>query len=265
MGMIGTGMRGVDTGVSQPAACRSPKVDLDLLAARIEARFPTLSDRGRRVSIAVHRALAYGHPVPDYAIAATARLDISEVREEMVGWPGVYRNEAGRIVGFWGLGLDETAHSFEVDGRKLYAWCAWDTLFLPQILGKAAVVRSHSAVTGVPITLEVGPDAVTRSDSRVVVSFVDPEQCNVDGDRVISTFCHHILFFSSQAEGAAWAAEREDGTLILSLDEAFALGRVCNALRYGDALIHDKGGRPNADALDPSLYRPVPYPEVLVP
>lgn len=225
--------------MSHSAACMSPKVDLDALAARIKERFPALSDRGRHVSVAVHRALAYGRPVPDYAIAATARLDILEVREEMAEWPGVYRNESGRIEGFWGLGLNKTAHEFEVAGRKLYAWCAWDTLFLPQILGQVAIVRSRSAGTGAPITLEVGPDGVTPSESDVVISFVEPEECDVEGDRVISTFCHHILFFSSHAEGAAWAAEKGDGTFILSLEDAFALGRACNALRYGDALIRD--------------------------
>lgn len=214
------------------------KTDLTALARSIEDRFPKLSERGRLVSLAVHRALAYGKPVPDYAIAAAAHLDIAEVREEMEGWPGVYRNESGRIVGFWGLALDETPHGFEVDGRKLFTWCAWDTLFLPEILCKAATVRSHSPVTGAPITLHVDADGVTPGgvtprDSDMVLSFVDPQRCDVEGDRVISTFCHHILFFSSRAEGEAWARERDDGTFLLSLEEAFTVGRACNALRYG--------------------------------
>lgn len=192
------------------------------------------------MALAVHRILAQGQPVPDYAIAAATRLDIFDVREEMSDWPGVLRNDAGRIVGFWGLALGETPHVLEVDGVKLYAWCAWDALFLPELLGKAAKVRSQCAVAGTPIALEVGPDGVTPSESEVVVSFVDPDGCDVEGDRVISTFCHHILFFSSREEGAAWAKERGEGTFLLSLEEAFALGRACNSLRYGDALVSDE-------------------------
>lgn len=209
------------------------EAELHALARSVEARFPKLSERGRVVALAVHRALAHGKPVPDYAIAAATHLDISEVRAEMEGWPGVFRKESGRIVGFWGLALDETPHTLEVDGMTLFTWCAWDALFLPEILGKPATVRSHSAVTGAPITLQVDAEGVTPGDSDVVVSFVDPAGCDVEGDRVISTFCNHILFFSSRAEAAAWAQERGDGAFLLSLDDAFALGRACNALRYG--------------------------------
>ncbi|WP_455153162.1 organomercurial lyase [Cupriavidus basilensis] len=35
---------------------------------------------------------------------------------------------ATSLVGY-GLTLRETRHAFEVDGRRLYTWCAFDTLF----------------------------------------------------------------------------------------------------------------------------------------
>ncbi len=35
---------------------------------------------------------------------------------------------------YWGLAIAETKHRLEVDGRALYTWCAWDSLFLPEIL-----------------------------------------------------------------------------------------------------------------------------------
>ncbi len=214
-------------------------MDITALAERIESSFPTLSGRGRRVALAVHRILALGRPVPDYAVAAATGLQIVEVREEMADWPGVYRNDPGRIIGYWGLALGETAHEFEVDGRTLYTWCAWDALFLPELIGQHATVRSPSAVTGDAITLEVSSDRVTSSNSEVCVSFVDPELCDVEGDQVISSFCHHIMFLSSREEGEAWVAQKGDGTYLLSLQEAFELGRACNALRYGSALVNE--------------------------
>ncbi len=97
------------------------------LAERPEARFPTLSERGREVAL--------GKPVPDYAIAAVTGLQIGEVREEVAGWPSLYRDDAGRIIGFWGLSLRETTHELEADDRILNTWCAWDTLVLPELLG----------------------------------------------------------------------------------------------------------------------------------
>lgn len=213
------------------------EIDLVRVARRIDERFPALSARGALVALGVHRALAMGQPVPDYAVAAIAGLRISEVQDEMQGWPGVYRNEAGRVVGFWGLGLHETEHRFTVDGRDLHTWCAWDALFLPELLGKEARVSSTCAASDQPIELIVAPHGIVRaSGPDIALTFLDPERADVEGDRVISTFCHHILFFSTRALAEEWARARENGVFVLGLDEGFELGRLCNALRYGAAL-----------------------------
>ena len=97
-------------------------------------------------------------------------------------------------------------------------------------------MRSRSAVTGEPIVLHVAATAATSPSTDVVVSFIDPELCDVGGNRIISSFCDHILFLSSREEGDSWVAQKGDGTYLLSLQDAFALGRACNALRYGSAL-----------------------------
>lgn len=213
----------------------STKVPIDVaaLAARIVASFPALDERGRRIALATYRTLAQGEPVPDYALAAATRLEIGEVRDAMAGWPGVYRNDRGRIVGFWGLALTDTPHRLEVEGRTLYAWCAWDTLFLPGLLGRPARVTSRSGGHGEVLTLEVTPATAAASAPDVHVSFVDPERADVAGDRVISSFCHHILFFASGEVGRAWVAGKGEGTFLLTLADAFALAREVNRIRYG--------------------------------
>jgi hypothetical protein len=62
------------------------------------------------------------------------------------------------VTGFWGLALSEMPHRLQVDA--LYGWCAWDTLFIPLILGKEAHVESPCATTGEIVSLTVGPDGV---------------------------------------------------------------------------------------------------------
>lgn len=42
--------------------------------------------------------------------------------------------------GHMGLSLNDHPHQFEVGGRELRTWCAWDTLFLPPMLGQTAYV-----------------------------------------------------------------------------------------------------------------------------
>jgi alkylmercury lyase len=51
----------------------------------------------------------------------------------------VFRDEEGRVVGFMGLSVVAFGeHRIELGGRTLTAWCAWDALFLPELLGEAA-------------------------------------------------------------------------------------------------------------------------------
>ena len=213
------------------------QIDIDDLARRMDDRFPQLTKTGREIAVAVYRLLALGDPVPDYGIAAAARLDIVEVTAEMEGWPGVYRDEGGRVIAFWGLSTVETAHAMEVDGRELYAWCAWDTLFIPGILGRKAKVRTACGETGEEIVVTVAPHGVeSSSHPGAVISLVDPELCDVEGDRIISSFCHHILYFRSRRDGEEWVNRRRDETALLTLDQGFELGRLCNELRLGPAL-----------------------------
>ena len=42
---------------------------------------------------------------------------------------------------------------------------------------------------------------------------------------MIESFCHRVLFFASEEAGRSWAAEHE-GTTLLSVQEAFELGRA---------------------------------------
>jgi alkylmercury lyase len=206
------------------------------LAERAQDGFPRLSEQGRRVALATHRLLARGLPVPDYGIAAAAGLDIQQVRKEMDQWPGVYRNDSDRVVGFWGLALEGMSHSFEVEGVGLCTWCAWDTLFLPELLQKTARVTSPCGLTGTPLSLVVTPTDVTTSHDDLTVSFVDPGECEVDSDRLISTFCNRIHFFESPDAAWEWKEAGQEDVTLLSLQEAFEVGRACNLLRFGDSL-----------------------------
>jgi alkylmercury lyase len=171
--------------------------------------------------------------VPDYAIAAVTGLGIMEVQDVMRLWPGVYRNDSGRIIGFWGLTVERMGHAMRVGDLDLYAWCAWDTLFLPGILGRPATVRSSSAVTADPIRVEIGEATVLAEPSSTAMSFLDPGSGSIDTDRIISTFCHHILFFSSVEEGEEWVRSADTNAFVLTVEDAFELGRAFNRIRFG--------------------------------
>jgi hypothetical protein len=133
-----------------------------LIATRLDAAFPSLTSDERQQARALYRDLARGEPVR----AAASSLD---------SVPGIFRDDAGAVVAFWGLALREMPHRFEVDGRTLYTWCAWDPLFIAPILGRTAHVTTHCPTTGQTITFDATPDGPQNLEPETaVMSFVLP-------------------------------------------------------------------------------------------
>jgi alkylmercury lyase len=157
-----------------------------------------------------------------------------QVRAVLESWPGVF-HEGEEVIGFWGLALGPTGHGFEVGSQRLLTWCAWDALFIPELIVQRALVSSRDPVTGEEIALTVGPEAIEEaSSSDVAVSFLDPSAIDFDDD-VILNFCSYVHFFTSPASGLQWVAEHP-ATFLLTLEEAFDLGHRTNRARYGTAL-----------------------------
>ncbi|MDA8356388.1 MAG: organomercurial lyase, partial [Actinomycetota bacterium] len=109
------------------------------------------------------RLLADGQPVRIKDLAAAAGRSIDDVRQTVASLPDVEIDDHGRIVGY-GLTLRETPHRFEIDGKRLYTWCALDTLVFPPLLGRSARIESPCHGTGTPIRITVEPTGVTSVD-----------------------------------------------------------------------------------------------------
>lgn len=210
-------------------------MDFDDFVRRCDATFPSLNDAERRIAIAVHRTMAASGPAAVADIARDAEVTPIVVERRLASWPGVYRDDSGRIVGFWGLSTQPTDHRLEVGGRTLYGWCAWDTLFLPEILGVPGRVSSRCPATDNLITLRVESDGPKDVNPRqAVVSLLNPDRADVAGNAVISSFCHHIRFLTSPEAWDDWARNTDNGTFMVTVSEAWELGRKVNRLRYGE-------------------------------
>jgi alkylmercury lyase len=196
---------------------------LDELRDAINASFPKLTAGERGLAIALYELLAMGRPVTVAELAKHTALDEESVRGRLDAWPGVFRDGDGRVVGFWGLALAETPHRFEIEGRTLYGWCAADPLFLAPLLGTSARVISTCPVTGEVVALTVSEEGVFDIvPPGAILSFIKPD--DRFGDDVIERFCHYIHLFVSQDAANTWVADHA-GTFVLSIDEAFELGR----------------------------------------
>ena len=211
-------------------------VDVDAIALGIVKVFPRLNLFQQRLSLEMYRLLSGGQPVARAVLAERLPASPEIVDRILDGWPGVFSDSERRIVGYWGLSIAaafKSPHQLTIDGQKLSAWCAWDTLFLPQLLGKPAEVESRSPGDGV-VKLIVTPaklDRVEPEDAQV--SFLMPDAGEVQKD-VVSTFCHFVHFFPSRSAGEAWVAQHP-GTFILSV-AAHGVARSKNQAQYGEAM-----------------------------
>ncbi|MEX0864069.1 MAG: organomercurial lyase [Acidimicrobiia bacterium] len=206
-------------------------------AEQIASATPTLDPEQQRIALRIYQLIAKtAEPVTITQIADGAGVPAARVEESLRSWPLVLWDDQDRVVGFWGIHAEHVTptHSIEVGGTTVYAWCAWDTLFVTEILGRQTQVTSTDPEQGTTIRLTVTPGGVTSLDPpEAVVSLLLPE----DGltDDAIQRFCHKVHFFSSPDSAEAWIAGRH-GLFTVTVDEAFELGRLTNRLRMGDVI-----------------------------
>ena len=133
---------------------------LDQISTAVIDAFPKLSRPEQRVALALYRLLAKGHPATVEQIAKASTVSPDAVREMIGEWHGVQRSADGAVTAFWGLTLSKTKHRFRVGHRELHTWCAWDTLFLPPLLGATAEVESTCPASGARIDLRISPGRI---------------------------------------------------------------------------------------------------------
>lgn len=195
---------------------------LPTLADSLASTFPCCDDAP--LALALLDELAKGEPVSVSHLARAVERGQADLAATLDRWPNVHYDQLGRVVAFAGLSVAPSEHRFEVAGRQLYTWCAWDTLFLPSLLGREARVESSCPVTGTEVRLTVGPDGVQVAEpSALQVSF--PAPASTDTSHIIASFCCHVHFLAGQDAAAKWLDENQDG-LTLSLDDAVELGRL---------------------------------------
>jgi alkylmercury lyase len=214
---------------------------LDHYREGLAPNLPLFSPEDQRVAVTLYRELAKGQAVdatqlgralsvsPEEAQAPLARDSIRAL---------VYADDQGRVVGFGGLAVARMHHRFEVDGRTLWTWCAWDSLFIPEILGNTARITSPDPENGEVVRLLVSPDRIESADPHdAVVSFLLPDahDFHTSALNVMAKFCHFVFFFTSRSSGEAWMA-KHPGTFLYSLDEAFLLAKRLNAKNFGSEL-----------------------------
>ncbi|GAB4531149.1 MAG: organomercurial lyase MerB [Parvularculaceae bacterium] len=189
----------------------------------------------QRLSLAAHRLLAEGRPVSLTRLAQAAGLSPDGARRlfETVPASAYEANDDGEITGFAGLSISPANHEFQLGGNRLYTWCVFDALFLPELLQQNAVLRTRCPATEQSIELGLAPGRIIdAAPSSAVMSILDPDHdacCN----NLRGAFCDHVNLFASEDGFAQWANARGNAACV-SLKTAMMLARQRNRFRFPD-------------------------------
>jgi alkylmercury lyase len=188
----------------------------------------------QRVQLALYRLIAAGLPVDRDGLALAVGRDPVEVADILAAIPAsnFLYDSGGQIVGFRGLGQVPTRHHLGFAGKRLFAWCAFDCLFLAALLGGALEVASACPASGAEIRLTVTPEGVAAAGPEsTVLSFVTPKPAGMRAE-LREVFCAKVHFFAGPEPAEAWRANHPEAS-ILTLDQGFELARLRNAAGFG--------------------------------
>jgi len=211
---------------------------LTTLTSDLLLRLPTMTEEEQRLGLEIYRQLSSGEPVSTFGLAKALKSPPHEV-DGLLAHPNLkclsYTDREGHIIGFGGLAVRPMPHRFSLNGRRLYTWCAWDSLFIPVILRQVAEVESPPPGGAGLVRLRVGRDGIERVDPEdAVMSYLLPtaETFRADALKAMASFCHYIFFFPDRDSAMAWTAQHPD-TMVTSIPDAFELGRQMVAARWG--------------------------------
>jgi alkylmercury lyase len=180
-------------------------------------------DLDYRVTFGTMQALAKGNPVSPDELASIWGLPLEQVQLILAGAVEAGRAEIdarGNLVGGV-LSLNPTAHRISMDGNQLYAWCAYDAIYAPGVVGKSAHIESQDPVTGEPVEATITPEGVADVRPKdAVVSVVGGKTDMRGGPQ--SPRCTQMLFFGSRESANQWLQGRTD-VAILTVEEVFDL------------------------------------------
>jgi alkylmercury lyase len=206
-------------------------MDVTIYATEVAARLLPAgrSEGSAELLVALLRELAKGRPVQLEALAAPLGWSAKRVAALLEQQPCTEYDDDGNVIGH-GITLNETAHAFEVDGLRLYTWCALDALMFPVMIGKTVRVHSRCPATRLSVSLTVSPDEVRHVEpASAVVSLPLLDSA----PNIRSSFCCHANFYAS-----ASAASRSihQGMELVCVEDAFRLGRlIADLLTAGTA------------------------------
>jgi len=198
-----------------------PTYDLQDLAAPVLAVVDAAPEQFARL-MALQNLLLDGQPVAQERIASQLHIAREEVPALL---QGAEVDADGNFVG-WGLTLVPTPHSYQVNGRQFYVWCAGDAITFPILHKTSAVIASPDPISGETVRLTGTPAGARDVDpSAAVVSWVRSPSRTITLETVRAAFCNFVHFFASVDTASQYVSPHPE-LVIVPIDDVFQMGQL---------------------------------------
>lgn len=200
-----------------------PTYDLEVIADTMRLLFEDSKEQALMLQwLQIQKLLLARQPVSPERIAATLQISREEVTAILNYWGATLDNE-GNLVGL-GLSVVPTPHSYQINGRQLYVWCAGDAIMFPIFHKASAVIESPDPISGEKVRLIGTPEGAKEVEpSTAVVSWVPG---TLGFENVRANFCNYTNFFTSVETASQYVVARHPDLIIVPVDTVFQLGKL---------------------------------------
>ena len=202
------------------------RLPLDVIARHLSEQLRFEQDD---LCLQILQQVTRGKPVAKAELGARLKFSQDELEQRLTHVPDTEFDQQGNILG-WGVTMLPTRHRFQIRGKPLFTWCAFDTVLFPPTLVETAQVHSTCPVTGQLITFVAMPEGkvleLTPAEARM--SLIIPAERS---ECVRASFCERSLFFWSEQAALPFLAAHPEA-LLLSIEEAATVGKLVAESRF---------------------------------
>ena len=178
--------------------------NLQSTVQQLQKLLPKLKKEERQISKFLYQKLALGKSVPIETIANELQIPIQDIQVHLKQMAYVEYSATGEISAYRGVTLNQTKHCVFHRNFKVHTWCAFDTLFLSDLLVGPVSISSNCPTCRKAIACKVTDrDLISSNNSDIVMSFIIPDKVDYCED-LQSAFCCKVHFFCNEKCGSEW-------------------------------------------------------------
>lgn len=178
-----------------------------------------------RLQVLALQLLAKGEPVTPEKLSEVWGIPLEQVKlifDQATAQGTLQLDDSGNMVGA-AISLVPTKHTFRMNGNKLYAWCAYDAIFAPGVIGEKAVIESIDPWSKEPIQIMISPEGEIVSDPEGVVATYVGMEADIRGGAE-SPRCNQMHFFTSEENAKRWIPNHQ-GISIMTVNQMLELAK----------------------------------------